>query len=143
VSCADDYRIVDAPIYGYVLREGSIVRAKNASAAQAVEYMDAIQIAVETFRALEPDLVCERAFFRALMYTRVHDFTLRINDVEHARMIEEIAQKAVSDSFRPAMQCGLASVSQKARVALYRANPHVYDQAMSAYNSKVKGFAAE
>jgi len=139
MSCAKEVRIIEAPIYGYVMREGSIVHALNASGVQGIEYAEAIQIAIEDFRALGYDLELEIAFFRALMYTRVHDFTKRISTVGDASVIEDIAKTAVNLSYRDALQCQDASTAQKIRLTLYRFLPHVYDVVMPMYNRMTKG----
>lgn len=139
VADADEVSVLDAPIYGYIIREGSIVRASNATTQQGMEYVEAIETACDDLRVLGYDLGDELAFFRAIMYTRVHDFAKRIADPEGAAKVEKISREAVRQSYRGAMRCKDAPGSQKKRIMLYRYCPHLYDGVFSLYNKYVKG----
>ena len=138
----NEVSVVDAPIYGYVLREGSIVLASNATGEQGLEYIDAILTALDDFADLGYELDYELAFFKSLMFTRVHDFAKRIRDPEESRIVDDVAQAAVRESWHKAILCRSASMSQRMRVALFRANLPLYDKAMTAYNHYIKGMGA-
>ena len=139
VASAEEISVADAPIYGYVIREGSIVRASNATEQQGMEYVEAIQIALNDFQVMGYNLNDELAFFKAIMFTRVHDFSKRISDSVGAKAVEREAKKAVAEAFRGAMRCKNASKSQKARICLYRLCPAIYDSVFAFYNKKIKG----
>lgn len=65
-SCA----LVEEPIYGYVLRSGSIVHEKNVRYKQITEYLEAIEV----FLSEEPFFLAgsqEEIYFRCLHYSRI------------------------------------------------------------------------
>ena len=139
VNYSQEICVIDEPIYGYLLREGSIVWTKNATGKQGIEYIDAIQIALDKFEATGFELSSYLAFFKAFMFTRVHDFAARINDVEEATLIDDIAKLAVKQSWGKAVFCNRASYIQRARVLLYMHSPILYDSLIAFYNREIKG----
>ncbi|VEH00421.1 putative glycosyl transferase [Slackia heliotrinireducens] len=139
MACAKEVRVIESPIYGYVIREGSIVHAQNATIEQGTEYVEAIQTALDDFRRLGYNFENDLAFFDSLMHVRVHDFTKRMANESEARTIDEMARASVKASYRKAVRCERASRAQKARLALFRYAPILYDVAMPVYNRLFKG----
>ena len=139
IDFASEIRVIDSPIYGYLLREGSIVWTKSASVEQGIEYAEAILSALDEFEKLGFAHTSEYCFFKAIMFTRVHDFANRIADKGMAEIIEDIASTAIRESCFRAVRCESASLAQRARILLYRSTPKLYDEMMHLYNRRIKG----
>ena len=136
----DRFKIIDEPIYGYVMREGSIVWAKQPSYAQAKEYLEAIEQSSQSLSNLCPSMTNELSFYESVMLTRLHDFISRgLDNKDEQEVLEQTLRLRLRKQLVSALRVRNASLAQKARVALYAIAPHPYDNLMRFYNRQVKG----
>lgn len=134
------YLIIDEPIYGYVMREGSIVWAKKPTYAQAKEYLEAIEQSSQLLGSMCPSMTNELSFYETVMLTRLHDFISRgLDNQEEQKALERTLRQRSRKQLISALCANDASLAQKARVMLYTVSPWPYDHLMRFYNQRVKG----
>lgn len=136
------YVVVDAGIYGYVMRDGSITWSSEAKVEQIEEYREAAQLICDKAAAAVPHLATAIDYQLALLYTRIHSQlprnALRNEDIgiEDRMLIgrlRELLPVVLSDKDAP--------IKSKIRFALLAYVPYLYDSLYLFYKQKIKGVA--
>lgn len=130
----EDLVLLDAPIYGYRMREGSIVRSTSASMGQAEDYERALQRFSRVATAQYPQ--CEQAMlFRTLLtYARMRALLLVVRDDREAARakLREISAFARAHVIGIIQDQGM-SFSSKIRFVLLGFAPGVHDMLLAVH----------
>lgn len=140
INQADEFIELSDPIYGYVMRYGSITWSSKASAVQMQEYATAINTicsdARETGLAKESALAYQRALLNVRMHSQLPrnaraDYAVCRIDDECIRKVRSLLPDVIRDKE--------TSVVDKLRFALLGLCRPIYDAAFRIYRARKKG----
>lgn len=139
ISQVDKCYLVDTPIYGYVMRDGSIVHRKTAKYQQAEDYLTAIDAfsanAQQFFSAESGEMV----FFRSLHLSRLFRLLNVVDDNNMmADKLKDQIRIEISNAYRQLMSDSLISKGNKIRFTLLNFFPYLYERVFSAYDRLIK-----
>ena len=136
VSDIDSVAVIETPIYGYVMRSGSIVHRKQAKFKQVEDYVAAIDDFVDAAGWGRQDSA--RIYFECLHYSRIFRLLNVVTDAgsEPERIQEEIA-RLVKNRLGTLLKDNRSSKGNKARLAILGLLPRAYSGAFDLYE-KVK-----
>lgn len=135
VMAVDKCILVDAEIYGYVMRPGSIVHRKTSSIKQAEDYLRAIDkfsnLVERYFSAESP----ENIYFHALHYSRLYRLLDVVVDDDgyRVREIREQIIRYIKAHLKTVLTDRNVSYGNKIRVLLLAFSPRLFRLAFSVY----------
>ena len=144
-NCAQEYVELIEPIYGYVMRSGSITWSKEASIDQIIQYKFAIDTICED--ALESKAVDSKAisYQRALLNVRLH--SQLPEDARKSREIRTLDNESISEVRRLLFQGVLnnnnVELKNKLRFALLAICRPLYDYLYKIYKKHNKGVSGK
>ncbi|WP_165173309.1 glycosyltransferase [Adlercreutzia sp. ZJ242] len=138
VSDVDIVAVIEGPIYGYVMRPGSIVHRKRAQLKQVEDYIVAIDSFGDEAGWDKQDPA--RIYFECLHYSRIYRL---LNVVADAGDETEEIRKAIVSQVRRSLASLLkdnrVSKGNKARFAILGLIPRAYSKAFEVYGKR-RGF---
>lgn len=133
-------RVVElkAKIYGYVMRDDSIVHRKSASSKQADDYALAIDTIVGAMQKskVEPKAI---AYHRLLQSARLIMLLDVVTDRPYARRQERIVVRRVRSDLRAALQNPKVSPAMRLRFSILALSPGIYRTVFRLYEKWFKG----
>lgn len=143
VNAANACTLIEEPIYGYVMREGSIVHRRRASLKQAEDYKEALARFNELSADLVPQDSAQQRYFDLLHASRLFRLLEAVECVDESdretvqRERREISIKA-RESLPLLKQDPCISVGNKIRFALLAHFPALYGRCFDLFD-KVRG----
>lgn len=135
--------VLDTPIYGYVMRGGSVVNRKEAAVVQAEDYLKAINILTSCLEENLHENFHEEVIFQTMLqYSRLYMLLQVVtDDQKRVRAIE----RGIVDFFRANIGKCIADrkapILYKARFALMACLPSLYRKVMRLRDRKIKGLS--
>lgn len=137
---AENIAVLDGFIYGYVMRQNSIVHKKRASIKQALDFKLAIHQLLGEVRTQYPEFVEPLAFRECLLLSRLHRLLVTVTDKpEEARTMDAEAICRIRELYPIVENDPKVSKAQKLRFKLLVTSPKAYGVAMDAYERLFKG----
>lgn len=138
-DAVDSFAEVVEPIYGYVMREGSITWSSTASASQLNEYMDAINVICSKACSVYPGLIDAIRYQRALLLTRAHSQLPRkaLKKDEIKKIDDEIIRQ-LRDLVPGILSNKKVSIMSKVRMMALSRAECLYDFLYGLFRSKIK-----
>ncbi len=140
VDAADGFVLVDGAVYGYVVRDGSIVRPKKEKLRRCIQQLEAMDRFCGYVNAYFPEDSDEQVVFKALEYSRlwrrldlVDDFP---SDVE---ALQQMIRNYIKAHLKQLRGCPDVVGGNKVRFVLLALSPTVYRCVFSVYDKAVKG----
>lgn len=123
----EKYAFCKEPIYGYVMRSGSITSAKNASIEKARALRAALDQFQEGIEGEFPDLKAACVYHRCLEFSRLLPRVHMLGEVSADREVlcQEV-EAELKKSIWPAMGNSRATLFMKARLLFAALAPHLY-----------------
>ena len=119
---------IDAPIYHYVMRGGSITGSKNISKTQCLNYFEAIRLCVNGIRKVYPDLKSDISVLVARdfmsLYLNIHRCSEKS---EKLNKIEKTVLQWMKKNWKVAFNNKKAPMNVRLRVLLFGISPHFYE----------------
>lgn len=132
VSDVDHIAVVETPIYGYVMRSGSIVHRKQARFKQVEDYIAAIDDFNE-FAGWGKGGDA-RTYFECLHYSRIYRLLNSVIDAgNETKGIQKEIVRLVRGNLKTLLQDNRASRGNKARFAILGLIPRAYDKVFELY----------
>lgn len=131
---------LSCPVYGYVMREGSIVRSSTINYKRIDDYLEALEHLAKTLR--DSSLLNEDEFIyrRLLTYARIMVLIPAVgDDLGRAADTERMIRRYVASNIRKIIKSKGLNFSQKIRYLLMCASPEIYRFFLSVYNRLAKG----
>lgn len=139
VSSVSECKLIDEPIYGYVMRSGSIVHRQLAKFQQAKDYIDAIDTfcdrAKEHFLSDSNEII----YFRALHLSRLFRLLSTVEDNRKTSCdIKKNIRNEIKSNRRQLMADSRIACANKARLTLLSWSPSLYEWIFCKYDKYIK-----
>lgn len=132
--------ILNTSLYGYVMRDGSISKAKKTKIKQARDYLQAIEKFRRDTKDLRTGHEAQLAYFEDLHLSRLHTLCNSVaDDKVEAKRIDRQAIKRIAETLPLAATDTEAPKNQLKRFALLVRAPKLYDALFAVYNKLAKG----
>ena len=140
ILAVSSYAVVDAGIYGYVMRDGSITWSREARLDQINEYQEAAQLICTKAIAVIPHLSPAIDYQKALLCTRIHsqlprnalqNEDIRAEDLRVISKLRQVLPGVLKDRDAP--------LKSKIRFLLLAYAPRTYNVLFNLYKHKIKG----
>ncbi len=139
IAVAEKIVLVDGPIYGYVVRDGSIVRPKKERLERCIQQFEAIDRFCGCIDDYYSETSDEQVVFRALEYSRLWRRLDLVEDFpKEAKPLQDEVRNYIKAHLGQLRACQDVARGNKARFALLSHSPRVYRLAFSAYDRVVK-----
>lgn len=136
-----EFRLVPAKTYGYIMHPDSMVRG-SFSEADALEYADAIKLGKATLLEQYPELETQAGYWDAIYAARFHARAKTMGSPSSAvRALDAQMRREAGNRIGTVMKSRDIGLSGRIRVLLYVKCPRIHDAAMSVYNRIRKGLA--
>ncbi|WP_165173582.1 glycosyltransferase family 2 protein, partial [Adlercreutzia sp. ZJ242] len=89
LAAVSDVAVVDERLYGYVMRDGSIVNVRYVDLGQIADYEEAIERFCSDAGSSWPELVRYLTWWQAFCAVRIHSLASRLSDEAKGREIDE------------------------------------------------------
>ena len=137
---ANSPAVIDAQLYGYRMRLGSVVHREQASIKQAEDFLWAIRELIEPIAEARPDLPSAIAFRYLLEYSRLHSVLVRVaDDARRARQLDDFVVGEMQELLPIVRRDADVSLAQKGRFGLLATNRRAYDAAFGMFEAVRKG----
>ncbi len=139
LEAATKCAVVSEPVYGYVMRDGSIVHRKTACLQQAQDYQTAIETFERLAQRLFPEDSPERIYFRSLHASRLFRLlsVVRCENSEQeeaVRALQRENRQQVKRNRSALMADTNVSRGNKLRFALLATSPRLYLHAFDLFD---------
>lgn len=138
LSCSNII-LVEAIIYAYWMRQGSVVHRKEAHIQQARDFSRAIE---QMFTPIEhdyPDMKQEIAYRRALELSRLHALLKTIPNNKEAASMDASCLEEISNSYTLCKSLDSIPKAKKMRIGLMAHAPFIHDRVLGFYERYIKG----
>lgn len=140
IGAAEKIVLVDGPIYGYVVRDGSIVRPKKERLERCIQQFEAIDRFCGCIDGYFAESSDEQVVFRALEYSRLWRRLDLVEDFpDEAKSLQGEVRNFIKMHLGQLRACPDVAKGNKARFALLSQSPSAYRLAFSVYDRVVKG----
>ncbi|MFT3944225.1 MAG: glycosyltransferase family 2 protein [Ancrocorticia sp.] len=138
IASVDNVVALKAPIYGYVMRDDSIVHRKSASRKQADDYRQAIDKIVSD---MNKSMVAPEAivYHRSLHLTRLFTLLDVVTDRAYARHLQATIVRRVRSDLWVILRNQRAPLPMKCRFAALALLPGIYGSIFRFYEKRFKG----
>ncbi len=124
---ASSVAFVDANIYHYVMRGGSITGSKIIKSQQCMDYYEAINMCVKGVLKEFPDIIDDVSVLKARDYMSLYLNINRCSEKnEKLRIMESVVLKWIKKYWKYAFKNKKAPINVRLRLLLFRINPLLY-----------------
>jgi len=133
--------LLNQRLYGYVMRENSVVNRKRAQVKQAHDFVTAINKFCSDARRISPDSVSAIAYFEAHHLCQLHDLCMVVEDNPAEAGKIDLEARARLRELVPITKGDIhVSRAQQLRFDLLAWHPKIYECAFGLYRLLKKGF---
>ncbi len=134
VESASEYIVIDQPIYGYVMRDNSIVHSKRTRFQQIDDYLLAIEKFQKVALRYVPADDDAHLYFRDLNLSRIYRLLGTVVDIsDEVPPLKAQIRAQIQEDLPKLIHCSNISKGNKLRFAILAKTPALYSQIFNIY----------
>lgn len=139
VGASDLAVVIDEPIYGYIMRQDSIVHKNKVEMDQIEDYEDALAAFSDKLKSIDSSLYLSIQHYAFICLHLCRLYRLLLKTGSDNLIKKEKSYKELVDKCAPKiLSSGMVPTLFKIRIAIFSISPRLYDLFMSIYEAKVK-----